>query len=148
MRHAQLSARARRRNGRTTDSRHAEPIAPNLLQRSFQTDAPNLMWVADSTYLPTCDGWLEMAVVPDLFARRVVGWLMQPALKRGLVLAALEHALQRRQPLPGLHQHSNRGIQYANAKDQALMAQAQMRSSINRTGNCWDSAASYRQLLG
>jgi putative transposase len=141
MRHAQLCARKRRRSVRTTDSRHAEPIAPNLLARTFEAEAPNRVWVADITYLPTREGWLYLAVVLDLFARRVVGWSMQPSLERGVVLAALEHALQRRCPPPGLLHHSDRGSQYASGEYQALLRQAKMRSSMSRKGNCWDNAA-------
>jgi putative transposase len=137
MRHAQLCARRRHRRVRTTDSRHAEPVAPNLLARTFQADAPNRAWVADITYLPTREGWLYLAVVLDLFARRVVGWSMQPTLERGLVLAALDHALQRRQPAPGLLHHSDRGSQYASGEYQALLAQAKMRSSIAPAPKTW-----------
>jgi transposase InsO family protein len=111
-----------------------------LLQRVFHADAPNRVWVADITYLPTKEGWLYLAVVLDLFARRVVGWSMQTTLERGLVLAALEHALQRRQPPPGLLHHSDRGSQYASADYQSLLRQAQMQSSMSRKGNCWDNA--------
>lgn len=141
MRQAQLCARARRRSVRTTDSRHTEPIAPNLLARTFQAEAPDRVWVADITYLPTREGWLYLAVVLDLFGRRVVGWSMQPSLERGLVLTALSHALQRRQPQPGLLHHSDRGSQYASAEYQAHLAQAQIRCSMSRKGNCWDNAA-------
>jgi transposase InsO family protein len=141
MRQAQLCARARRRSVRTTDSRHTEPIAPNLLSRRFEAEAPNQVWVADITYLPTREGWLYLAVVLDLFARRVVGWSMQPTLERGLVLAALTHALERRQPQPDLLHHSDRGSQYASSEYQALLVQTQMRSSMSRKGNCWDNAA-------
>jgi putative transposase len=141
MRHAQLCARARRHSVRTTDSRHAQPVAPNLLARSFQAEAPNRVWVTDITYLPTREGWLYLAVVLDLFARRVVGWSMQPTLERGLVLTALDHALRRRQPAPGLLHHSDRGSQYASAEYQALLTQAQMQCSMSRKGNCWDNAA-------
>src|SRR5262245_47133237 len=136
MRHAQLCARPRRRSVRTIDSRHSEPIAPNLLSRTFQTEAPNRVWVADITYLATRQGWLYLAVVLDLFARRIVGWSMQPSLERGLVLAALTHALQRRLPPPNLLHHSDRGSQYASGECQALVAQAQMRSSMSRKGDC------------
>ena len=141
MRQAQLCARARRRSVRTTDSRHTEPIAPNLLARTFQAEAPDRVWVTDITYLPTREGWLYLAVVLDLFARRVVGWSMQPSLERGLVLTALSHALQRRQPQPGLLHHSDRGSQYASTEYQALLAQVQIRCSMSRKGNCWDNAA-------
>jgi putative transposase len=141
MRHAQLQARMRRRSVRTTDSRHTDPIAPNLLARTFEADAPNQVWVADITYLPTREGWLYLAVVLDLFGRRVVGWSMQASLERGLVVAALNHAWQRRQPPPGLLHHSDRGSQYASADYQALLTQAKMRSSMSRKGNCWDNAA-------
>jgi transposase InsO family protein len=125
----------------TTDSRHAEQIAPNLLARTFQAEAPNQVWVSDITYLATREGWLYLAVVLDLFARRVVGWSMQPTLERGLVLAALDHALQRRRPALGLLHHSDRGSQYASAEYQELLAQAQMRSSMSRKGNCSSNAA-------
>jgi len=121
MRHAQLYPRPRRRSVRTTDSRHTDPVAPNLLARTFQAEAPNRVWVADITYLATREGWLYLAVVLDLFARRVVGWSMQPTLERDLVLAALNHALQRRQPPAGLLHHSDRGSQYACAEYQALL---------------------------
>jgi putative transposase len=141
MRQAQLYARPRRRSVRTTDSRHSQPIAPNLLARTFVAEAPNRVWVCDITYLPTREGWLYLAVVLDLFARRVVGWSMQPSLERGLVLAALEHALQRRCPPPGLLHHSDRGSQYASADYQALLTQAQMCGSMSRKGDCWDNAA-------
>jgi len=133
--------RPRRRSVRTTDSRHTEPIALNLLARTFEAEAPDRVWVTDITYLPTREGWLYLAVVLDLFARRVVGWSMQPSLERGLVLTALSHALQRRQPQPGLLHHSDRGSQYASAEYQALLAQAQIRCSMSRKGNCWDNAA-------
>jgi putative transposase len=141
MRHAQLQARAHRRSVRATDSRHSQPIAPNLLARTFVAEAPHRVWVCDITYLATREGWLYLAVVLDLFARRVVGWSLQPTLERGLVLAALDHALQRRQPPPGLLHHSDRGSQYASADYQALLAETQMRSSMSRKGDCWDTAA-------
>ena len=141
MRHAQLQARPRRPRVRTTASGHSDPIAPNLRSRTFEAEAPNRVWVCDITNLPTREGWLYLAVVLDLFARRVVGWSMQPSLERNLVLAALEHALQRRRPPPGLLHHSDRGSQYASGEYQALLAQAQMRSSMSRKGNCWDNAA-------
>jgi len=95
MRQAKLIARPRRRTVRTTDSRHTEPVAPNLLGRAFGAPAPNRIWVADITYLATQEGWLYLAVVLDLYARRVVGWSMQSNLERSLVIAALRDAIQR-----------------------------------------------------
>lgn len=141
MRHAQLVARPRRRAVRTTDSQHDQPLAPNRLARCFATSAPNQVWVADISYLATRDGWLYLAVVLDLYARRVVGWSMQPTLDRSLVLAALQHAITRRQPPPGLIHHSDRGSQYASADYRALLGEHQMTASMSRRGNCWDNAA-------
>lgn len=141
MRQAQVVARRRRRHVRTTDSRHTLPGAPNQLAQAFTADAPNRIWVADITYLPTREGWLYLAVVLDLYARRVVGWSMQPTLERGLVVAALQDACRRRRPPPGLLHHSDRGSQYASADYQAVLHAAQMTSSMSRTGNCWDNAA-------
>lgn len=141
MRHAQLPARPPRPRVRTTASRHSEPIAPNLLARTFVAEAPNRLWVCEITYLATREGWLYLAVVLALFARRVGGWSMQPPLERGLVRAALEQALQRRQPPPGLLHHSDRGSQSASGEYQALLAEAQMRSSMSRKGDWWDNAA-------
>jgi putative transposase len=140
MRHAQLRARRRRRRVCTTDSRHDQPVAPNLLARTFVADEPNRVWLADITYLPTREGWLYLAVVLDLYARRVVGWSMQATLERGLVLAALDHALDRRQPPVGLLHHSDRGSQYASAAYQAELRRARMQGSMSRPGNCWDNA--------
>jgi putative transposase len=140
MRQAALVARPRRRSVRTTDSKHAEPVAPNLLARAFTAPAPNCTWVADITYVATREGWLYLAVVLDLYARRVVGWSMQVTLERSLVIAALQNAICRRQPPPGLLHHSDRGSQYASSDYQALLTQAQMQCSMSRKGNCWDNA--------
>jgi putative transposase len=140
MRQAKLIARPRRRSVRTTDSRHTEPVAPNLLARAFDAPAPNRIWVADITYVATQQGWLYLAVVLDLYSRRVVGWSMQDNLERSLVIAALTDAIQRRQPPTGLLHHSDRGSQYASSDYQALLAEAQMVGSMSRKGNCWDNA--------
>jgi putative transposase len=139
MRTAGLVAR-RRRRVQTTDSAHDQAIAPNILQRQFVAAAPNTVWVADITYLPTRQGWLYLAVVLDLYARRVVGWAMRPTLERELVVAALEMALRCRQPPAGLLHHSDRGSQYASADYQQLLTRAQSTVSMSRRGNCWDNA--------
>lgn len=140
MRAAALVARRRWRSSRTTDSRHDQPVAPNVLARTFQTNAPNQVWLADSTYLPTRADWLYLAVVLDLFARRVVGWALAPTLERALVLTALQHALDRWQPPAGLVHHSDRGSQYASRAYQAVLATAHVTPRMRRKGNCWDNA--------
>jgi putative transposase len=96
--------------------------------------------VSDITYLPTRQGWLYLAVVLDLYARRVVGWSMDSTMERSLVIDALEHALNRRQPRSGLLHHSDRGSQYASSEYQALLAQSEITPSMSRKGNCWDNA--------
>ena len=140
MREANLVARPRRRRVRTTDSGHTLPVAENIVARKFVATAPNRLWVADITYLPTREGWLYLAVILDLFARRVVGWSMQPTLERRLVLAALDHALQQRRPGTPLVHHSDRGSQYASGDYQDQLAAAGIQCSMSRRGNCWDNA--------
>lgn len=143
MRQANLVTRTCR-TPRTTDSRHSLAVAPNVLDRQFAVDRSTEVWVSDSTYLPTREGWLYLAVVLDLYARRVVGWSMQPTLERKLVLTALGDAIGRRQPGAGLLHHSDRGSQYASGEYQALLASAQITPSMSRKGNCWDNAAMER----
>ena len=126
----------------TTDSRHAYPIAPNLLDRQFAVNgiALNQVWVSDITYVPTREGWLYLAVVLDLASRRVVGWATRATLDAELALSALHLALDTRAPAPGLIHHSDRGAQYACTEYRALLAAHGMRASMSRRGNCWDNA--------
>ena len=124
----------------TTDSAHNYPVAPNLLARNFQANRANEKWLADITYIPTAEGWLYLAAVMDLYSRRIVGWAMGESLERGLPLAALQMALDTRQPLPGLLHHSDRGSQYASDDYQAVLTKSQMQVSMSRTGNCYDNA--------
>ena len=139
---AGISAHPKRRfRPQTTDAHHDFMIAPNLLEQRFHVDAPNRVWVADITYIPTEEGWLYLAAVLDLFARRVVGWSTGADLSRELPLRALEQALQRRHPAPGLIHHSDRGTQYASDDYQELLATQGMIASMSRTGNCYDNAA-------
>ncbi len=141
MRRAGLVGRApRRRFVCTTDSRHGFGVAPNVLDRQFQPDAPNRVWATDITYVPTGKGWLYLAVVLDLFSRKVVGWSMQPYLDRRLVLDALGMALAARRPGPGLLHHSDRGVQYACDEYQRLLKGEEILVSMSRKGNCWDNA--------
>lgn len=130
----------RRRRVKTTDSDHNLPVAPNVLNRQFQADAPNQKWVTDITYIPTDEGWLYLAVVLDLFARRVVGWSMASTLCTSLVENALLMAVADRHPEAGLIHHSDRGSQYASGEYQTLLNTHQMVISMSRTGNCYDNA--------
>ena len=123
-----------------TDSSHQMPVAPNILNRQFQRQRPNEAWVADTTYIATEEGWLYLAVVLDLFSRRVVGWAMGDRNDQGLVLRALHMAAQRRSPPPGLIHHSDRGSQYASGAYQAALRSYGMICSMSRKGNCWDNA--------
>lgn len=140
MRRAGLVARRRRAFVRTTPSRHTRPAAPNRLARQFTAPAPNRIWVTDITYLATVEGWLYLAVVVDLFSRRVVGWATSDRLGEGLALEALGMGVARRRPRPGLLHHSDRGSQYASAEYRAVLAAHGMDRSMSRLGSCWDNA--------
>jgi putative transposase len=140
MRGMGLSARRKRRFRRTTDSAHAFPVAPNLLGRDFTASAPGRVWLADLTYLRTAEGWLYLAVVLDLFSRRVVGWAMADHLGHELALAALDLALARERPAPGLMHHSDRGVQFAAHEYRERLKQHGMLCSMSRKGDCWDNA--------
>jgi putative transposase len=140
MREQGLQSRRKRRFRVTTDSRHAEPVARNLLARDFQARTPNERWVADITYVWTREGWLYVAVILDLFSRRVVGWAADDRIDRGLVSNALAHALGTRTPRPGLLHHSDRGSQYASRDYRRQLRRRGMRRSMSRKGNCWDNA--------
>jgi putative transposase len=141
MREERLQGRNRRRfRVRTTDSNHAEPIAPNLLAQVPAPSQPNQAWVTDITYIETGEGWLYLAGVLDLFSRRLVGWAMGSSLDTALPLAALLMALRQRQPRPGLIHHSDRGVQYASKSYRACLAQHRLTASMSRTGSCYDNA--------
>jgi putative transposase len=140
MRAEGLSARRRRRFRVTTESQHAWPVPANLVRRQFRPAAPYHVWAADITYLETAEGWLYLAVVLDLFSRRVIGWALRLTLHTDLVCAALHLALGRRQPAPGLVHHSDRGLQYASAEYQRLLTEHGIVPSMSRRGDCWDNA--------
>jgi transposase InsO family protein len=141
MRQANLQGRTRRRfRVRTTDSNHAEPIAPNLLAVRPAPSGPDQIWATDITYIPTDEGWLYLAGVLDLFSRRLIGWAMGSSLDTALPLAALLMALRQRCPAPGLLHHSDRGVQYASEQYRACLSDHQVAASMSRTGNCYDNA--------
>jgi len=128
----------------TTDSRHNLPIAPNVLDRKFIVAAPNQAWVGDFTYIATEEGWLFLAVVIDLFSRKVVGWSMRSDMQRDLVIDALEMAWFKRNPgkKGGLIFHSDRGSQYASDDFGEVLKEHGITPSMSRKGNCWDNACS------
>ena len=125
----------------TTQSDHAEPIAPNRLAAHPRPTAPNQVWVSDITYVRTAEGWLYVAAILDLYSRRIVGWASGPNLAAELVLAALAMALRHRRPPSGLLYHSDRGVQYACRDFRAVLADAHLVASMSRKGNCYDNAA-------
>jgi putative transposase len=140
-----IRARGKRRfRINTTDSRHGLPIAPNLLDRNFTPSAPNQMWAGDVTYIPTEEGWLFLAVVMDLFSRRIVGWSMQDNMRSEIVIDALEMAWFQRSPdkNAGLIFHSDRGSQYASREFNQVLSEHRITPSMSRKGNCWDNACS------
>jgi transposase InsO family protein len=140
MREKHLVARSRRRFQTTTDSKHAFPIAPNLLARDFTAKGPDEAWVTDITFLWTAQGWLYLAAIIDLFSRRVVGWATSQNVDRHLALAALDLALTRRRPNAGLVHHSDRGSTYASGDYRKALKARGIECSMSRKGDCWDNA--------
>ena len=131
----------------TTDSNHALPVAENVLNRRFNPAEPNQAWVADITYIRTRSGWLYLAVVLELFSRKIIGWAMSATMPADLVCRALKMAIGARKPAEGLIMHSDRGSQYASHEYQALLKQHGMVCSMSRKGNCWDNAVMERFFL-
>jgi transposase InsO family protein len=140
MRDIGLYSRLKRKFIVTTNSDHILPVAENLLNRDFTANVPNQKWVADITYIPTRQGWLYLAVILDLFSRRIVGWSMSDTIDSALVQNALRMALLYRQPEDGLLHHSDRGVQYAAEDFQNLLKANKIVCSMSRKGNCWDNA--------
>lgn len=141
MRHAGLRAKPRRRarpSSPAADATHT--LAPNVLDRQFTATAPNQQWVADFTSVRTSEGWLFVAVVIDLFSRRVVGWSMQATMTAQLVTDALVMAVWRRGPSPALVHHSDRGVQYTSEAFQRLLRDIGITCRMSRAGNVWDNA--------
>ena len=144
MRDNGLQTRWRRKFVHTTDSRHKLPVAGNVLDRRFNPARPNAAWVCDMTYIRTRSGWLYLAVVLDLFSRKIVGWAMAPSMPSELVCAALNLAIISRKPEPGLVVHSDRGSQYASKDHTDLLDRHGLVCSMSRKGNCWDNAVMER----
>ncbi len=125
---------------RTTDSRHDQPVARNILDRQFQADLPDQKWAVDITYIPTDQGWLYLAGVIDLCSRRIVGWSMADHMRTELAADALGMAIARRRPAKGVLHHSDRGVQYASDAYMHLLQSHGMRISMSGKGDCWDNA--------
>jgi len=136
-----LTAATRKRKPRTTDSAHAHPIAPNLLNRRFSATAPNQRWVGDITVVDTQTGWLYVAALVDLYSRRCVGWAMSAHPDEALVTAALKMAVHHRMPDSSLLHHTDRGSQYTSGGYRRLLAANGIQVSMSRRANCWDNAA-------
>ena len=128
----------RRRRGLTRHDPQATP-APDLVGRRFTANAPNAVWTADITYLPTRQGWLYLAVVLDVFSRRVVGWAMATHLRTELVCDALDMAIWNRRPAPGLVHHSDQGCQYTSLAFGRRLRQAGLVASMGSVGDCYDN---------
>ena len=139
MREMGLQGVSPRRFRVTTDSDHDHPIAENVLDRNFEASGPNEKWATDITYVWTGEGWLYLAVVMDLYSRRIVGWSTADHLETGLCLDALERALSHRTGVDGLIHHSDRGVQYASARYREVLDARGIECSMSRRANCWDS---------
>lgn len=140
MRRQGLRARAARKFKATTNSRHSLPVADNLLRQDFTAAAPNRKWVGDMTYLHTEEGWLYLAVIIDLYSRRVIGWAMNERMTAELACDALRMALWRRKQPQGVIVHTDRGSQYCSAAYRELLRAHRLRGSMSAKGNCYDNA--------
>lgn len=125
----------------TTDSNHSFNIAPNLLDGDFNATAPNRKWAGDISYVWTREGWLYLAVVIDLYSRRVIGWAVSNRMKRDLAIRALEMAINLRQPPPECIHHTDRGSQYCSHDYQKILRRHKFQVSMSGKGNCYDNAA-------
>ena len=125
---------------KTTDSAHHYPIAANVLNREFRAKRRDSKWATDITYIPTGEGWLFLAVVIDLYSRKVVGWSISENLETPIVVQALKMALADRKPPRGLLHHSDRGCQYASSEYRALLEERSIVASMSRARDCWDNA--------
>ena len=125
----------------TTDSNHSFNIAPNLLGGDFNATSPNQKWAGDISYIWTREGWLYLAVIIDLYSRRVVGWAVSNRMKRGLAIRALEMAINLRRPGPNCIHHTDRGSQYCSHDYQKILRRHKFKVSMSGKGNCYDNAA-------
>ena len=142
MKQQNLESKSKRKFKATTNSKHNHPVAPNLLDRKFQVEQPDIVYVGDITYISTDEGWLYLAVLIDLYSRAVVGWAMSDRITAELANDALVMAVWKRKPNKGLMLHSDRGSQYASGLYQKTIKEHGFICSMSRKGNCWDNAPS------
>lgn len=140
MRDNTLKVERKKKFKRTTDSHHKKPVAPNLLEQDFTCTGPNQKWGADISYVWTTEGWLYLAIIVDLFSRRIVGWATSNRMKAELVTTALKRALATRTSLDGLIHHSDRGSQYCSDAYQRLLSRHNITPSMSGKGNCFDNS--------
>lgn len=140
MRINEIRALTKRKYKATTNSSHNKPVAENLLNQNFKVSLPNNIWISDITYIWTSEGWLYLAVILDLFSRKVVGWSMSESISANLITSAIRQALLNRTLAEGMIFHSDRGSQYASESVRYLLKQNKMTQSMSRKGNCYDNA--------
>jgi putative transposase len=140
MKEAGVQVRYRKKYKVTTNSQHSQPVFDNLLNRQFAVAQPNQVYASDVTYIWTQEGWLYLAVVLDLYSRKVVGWSISARMKAQLVCDALTMAIGQRRPKAGLIHHSDRGSQYASKAFRRLLKAHGVQGSMSRKGDCWDNA--------
>lgn len=144
MRENGIICKQRRRYVVTTNSKHNQPVAENILNRDFNAEVPNQKWVSDITYLWTAEGWLYIAAVLDLFSRRIVGWAIADHMQTNLIESAFKMAVKLRHPKPKLLLHSDQGCQYTSVQYQQAIKRFDVVVSMSRKGECWDNAAMER----
>ena len=147
MKKQELYCKTQRKFRVTTDSKHSLPIAQNLLDRNFTAQEPDEKYVGDITYIWTAQGWMYLAVVIDLFSRRIVGWAMDDNMRAELVNSALLMAIDSRKPKPGLLWHTDRGSQYASDSHRQILENNKITQSMSRRGNCWDNGVPRAQAV-
>ena len=140
MRQFNIHSKRKKAYKRTTNSKHNNPVAPNLLQRNFACSEPNRIWVSDITYIPTGEGWLYLAIVKDLCLKKVVGYAFSTRIDTKLTLEALKMAVRRQRPKKGLIFHSDRGVQYCSKKFRKALHRYEMQQSMSRKGDPYDNA--------
>lgn len=140
MKENNIRSRTKKKFRVTTNSKHNNPVAENILNRAFAVENPNEVWVSDITYVQTYSGWLYLCIIMDLYSRKVIGYALSDSLESEIVINAFMMSWNQRKPKKGLLFHSDRGIQYASKKFQEILKLKEVTCSMSRKGNCWDNA--------